>query len=93
MAIHHCGTRGSIISTRSPAPHTARAQKTRRLAAQRRQLPESESFLGARDRIDVPEGRSVRTLLGPTVGHIGGKVEIGRRYGPARVRTVHCEQR
>ena len=71
-----------------PAPDPAGAQETRRLATQRRQLPETESLLRPGRGVDAPKGRSVRALLGPTVNHVGGKVEVERRCEP--LPGSHC---
>ena len=73
-----------------PAPDAAGAQKLGRLAAQRGQFPETEFLLRAGRGVDAPKGGSVGALLGPTVNHVGGKVEVERRFGRFRVRTVHC---
>ena len=47
MAIHHCGTRGSIEQHAVAAPDPAGAQQVGRLATQRGQFPEVEFLLGA----------------------------------------------
>src|SRR6266568_3099125 len=79
IAIHHCGTRGKMISTRSPRASQT-VEQTRGAPGVFRKLGEGQFLFAVSALLDAPQRQGFRPFPRPAIHDVLGEIEVRWRF-------------